>query len=74
MLYSKLVPLHSLPLTYMLNFALHFQDIECSNVTTTRRQEENHMEKMYYNCNECSQFVSKGVITQCARLEIGKKG
>ena len=41
---------------------------------TRRRQEENHPKKMYYNCNECPQFVSKGVITQCALLEIGKKG
>ena len=49
--------------------------VQCSNVTTTRRrQEENHTKKMYYNCNECPQFVSKGVITQCALLEIGKRG
>ena len=32
------------------------------------------MKKMYYYCNECPQFVLKGVITQCALLEIGKKG
>ena len=30
--------------------------------------------KMYYNYNECPRFVLKGVITQCALLEIGKKG
>ena len=28
--------------------------------------------KMYYNYNECPRFVLKGVITQCALLEIGK--
>ena len=27
---------------------------------------------MYYNCNECPQFVLKGVITQCALLESEK--
>ena len=32
------------------------------------------MNKMYYNCNECPQFVLKGVITQSALLEIGKRG
>ena len=52
-----------------------FSGYICSNVTTTRRrQEENHTKKMYYNCNECPQLVLKGVITQCALLEIGKKG
>ena len=35
---------------------------------------QDHMKKMYYNCNECPRFILKGVITQCALLEIEKKG
>ena len=50
--------------------------ISCSNVTTTRRrQEENHAKKIYITTvmNVLNLFL-KGVITQCALLEIRKKG